>query len=150
MFQWDASQQKSFSDLKTRVNYCHCLAVSNHAKAFTLFTDASQSGLVAVLMQSYSRGKLGPIAYASHSLNTAEGNYSVTDHWPATFSFKGKLLSGRLARWALTTQEFNSEIEYISGRANTMADALSMNKSAVAEEPPQVEKKKSLLQLGHA
>ncbi len=74
------------------------------------------------------------IAYASRTLSDAESRYSVThlealaviwalkhyrdiiygysitiytDHSAVTQLFKGKNLSGRLARWFLTIEEFN-------------------------------------------
>ncbi len=41
--------------------------------------------------------------------------------------FKGRNLSGRLARWYLTIEAYNPEINYIKGKTNVVADALSCN-----------------------
>ncbi len=41
--------------------------------------------------------------------------------------FKGRNLSGRLARWYLTIQAYNPEIKYIKGKTNVVADALAGN-----------------------
>ncbi len=92
------------------------------------------TGLGGILMQPDRRGKLGAIAYASRSLNRAEGDHSVThleslaivwalkkfsdliygypvvvytDHQPVTYLFKNKKkLTGHLAGWAPVIQEF--------------------------------------------
>ncbi len=55
----------------------------------------------------------------------------LTDHGPVTELFKGKNLSGKLARWQLIIQDFNPTFQYLSGRLNTAADALSRNIASV-------------------
>ncbi len=47
-----------------------------------------------------------------------------TDHAPVTEVFKGRNLTGRLARWYLTTQEIGPTFKYLPGRANVVADSL--------------------------
>ncbi len=127
-FHWDAPQQKSFEELKHALTTTPVLQFPNYEKPFTLYPNASLSGLGAVLMQPDRCGKLGAISYASQSLNHAEGNYAVThleslaivwalkkfhdliygypvtvytDHLPVTYLVKDKQLSGCLARWAV-------------------------------------------------
>ncbi len=77
-FHWDSPQQKSFEKFQRALTNAPVLQFPNYEKPFTLNTDASVSGLGAVLMQPDHREKLGAIAYASRSLNRPEGNYSVT------------------------------------------------------------------------
>ncbi len=56
--------------------------------------------------------------------------YKITvyiDHSLIAEIFKGRNLSGRLARWYLTIQAYNPEIKYTGGHSNVVADALSRN-----------------------
>ena len=51
----------------------------DYEKAFILFTDASGTGLGAILSQKDKEGKEIVIGYASRSLTPAEKNYAITE-----------------------------------------------------------------------
>ena len=153
-FHWSAAQEQSFNKLKHALTNAPILVFPDYNKPFILYTDASALGLGAVLMQEGADSKNRVIAYASRTLNSAESNYSVThqealavvwalntfkdiifgykiicytDHSAITKLFEGRKLSGRLARWDLTIQEFNPTFKYVPGSANKVADSLSRN-----------------------
>ena len=79
------------------------LAYPSFDKPFMVETDASISGLGAVLSQVQEDKKLHPVAYASRSLSNDERNYSVTE------------LETLAVMWALTW--FHS---YLYGRSVTV------------------------------
>ena len=151
-FHWDAPQEESFKVLKEALTNAPVLIFPDYSKPFLMCTDASLVGLGAVLMQTDHRGKNQPVAFASRTLNSAERNYSVThlealaivwglkkfrdivygysvtvysDHAPVGDLFRGRNLTGRLARWKEVIEEYQPEFRYLPGRANVVADALS-------------------------
>ncbi|KAM8702411.1 hypothetical protein ACLKA7_007742 [Drosophila subpalustris] len=75
---WDASQERAFQELKTRLTEAPVLACPNFNERFSLQTDASDYGLGAVLTQRIE-GIERVIAYASRRLSPAEENYSTTE-----------------------------------------------------------------------
>ncbi len=164
LFLWDDAQQHSFITLKDALTHPSILAFPDYKLPFTMCTDASAHGISAVLMQTEEGKRPHAIAYASHVLTSAKSKYSVThlealavvwalqhsrdiifgypftvytDHTAVTQLFHGINLTGHLARWYLTIQQFEPTLKCLPGKANTVADALSRNipVAAVAQIP---------------
>jgi len=151
-FEWAEKQQNAFDRLKDRLQTSPILRYPDFEKPFIVYTDASGTGLGAVLSQVDDEEKEYVIAYASRSLNKAEQKYAVTDQeclavvW-AIDHFKhylglqpftiitdhsalkwlqtAQMPTGRRARWILTLQQYDFKIKHRSGKTNTNADALS-------------------------
>ena len=127
---------------------------------FVLQTDASSTGLGAVLLQEFE-DSLRPVCFASRKLLDREKRYSTiereclaivwavhkfvrflwgvrfvlqTDHRPLTYLRTSNFKNSRIMRWALSLQEFSFEVLPVSGRANVFADLLS--RSAVDQVIP--------------
>ncbi len=75
---WNTPQDRSFNDLKSALINAVVLAFPDYRIPFSLYIDASALSLGTVMMQPDARGKNRAIAYASHTLNEAEANCSVT------------------------------------------------------------------------
>lgn len=149
-FIWDENCQQSFECLKQSVISPPVLQYPDFAEnnTFTLQTDASGYAIGAIL--SNKDGK--PVAFASRNLNNAEKNYPtiekellaiiwavkhfrpylygrlfkiLTDHRPLVYLFGMKDPSSRLMKFRLLLEEYDFQVEYIKGKDNSAADALS-------------------------
>ncbi len=79
-FNWSDQCQQAFEQLKSNLTSPPILGRPNLQQHFTVYTDASDTGLGAVLTQKREQGMEKVIAYASRSLNQAKINYSVTEN----------------------------------------------------------------------
>ena len=134
---------------KTALTTLPVLAYFDRNKDHIIQTDASKTGLGAVLLQEGQ-----PVVYASRTLTDTECQYSnierellgvafglerlhhytfgkpitvETDHQPLTSIWKKTIVtsSPRLQRLLLRLAQYDVHIEYLRGRENVIADALS-------------------------
>ncbi|GKF37027.1 putative reverse transcriptase domain-containing protein, partial [Tanacetum coccineum] len=153
-FVWGDKQEAAFQLLKKKLCSAPILALPEGSEDFIVYCDASIKGLGAVLMQ---REKV--IAYASRQLKIHEKNYTThdlelgavvfalniwrhylyvtkctvfTDHKSLQHIIDQKELNMRQRRWLELLSDYDCDIRYHSGKANVVADALSMKE----REPP--------------
>ncbi|CAG8806024.1 8258_t:CDS:2, partial [Racocetra persica] len=78
-FRWEQEQQGAFEALKDHLTIAPILKYPDFDDRFYLYTDASGTGLGAVLAQKDESKKKHVIFYASRSLSKAERNYSACE-----------------------------------------------------------------------
>ena len=148
---WNEEQEVAFTSLIQKLSHSPILFLPNFSKEFILRTDASDSGIRAVLLQEHGEHKR-PVSYASKKLLDRETRYSViekecyaivwavqkfkcylygkefileTDHKPLVYLNTAKVANARLMRWALALQPYKFRFEGIKGKENVGADFLS-------------------------
>ena len=145
---WSPKEEAAFQEIKCRLcSHPVVLKLPNMTATFVVSTDASDTGLGAVLSQE---GHV--VEYASRRLSRAEVNYSATDrellaivwavekwrqylfghrfavftdHRPLTYLQSLKEPKGRMARWISKLQEYDFSLSYKPGPDNVVADCLS-------------------------
>lgn len=151
-FEWGEAQQRAFETIIEKLSNPPVLAYADYRKPFKLHTDASSSGLGAVLYQQQD-GIDRVIAYASRSLKPSERNYPahkleflalkwaitdkfhdylygasfevVTDNNPLTYVLTTAKLDATGHRWVAALSNYNFSLTYRSGKLNQDADGLS-------------------------
>lgn len=150
-FDWGTEQQSSFVALKKAISAGPVLILPDPKLPFVVHTDASGFAVGAVLQQDQGNG-LQPIAFLSKKMLPAETRYPVheqellaiitalgawrhylygakfvirTDHKSLEHFKTQPLLSARQTRWKDVIANFDFTIEYVEGKNNPVADALS-------------------------
>lgn len=150
-FEWTEECEKSFKILKEKMINAPILQYPDFKQPFIITVDASNYACGAVLSQNRNQEDL-PIYFASRGFNKAELNKSTiekelmaihfaikqfrpyifgtkftvrSDHRPLIYLFNMKDPSSKLTRIRLDLEEYNFTIEYIKGKKNVVADALS-------------------------
>jgi hypothetical protein len=153
-WQWSASEQAAFDELKKRITSSPILVFPDDDKPFRIEADSSDFATGAVLSQESSDGKWRPIAFLSKSLNEVERNYEIhdkemlaiirsleewrhflegaqhkveiwTDHKNLEYFMSAKKLNRRQARWSLYLSRFDFNMHHHPGRSMGKPDALS-------------------------
>ncbi|GJU81326.1 putative reverse transcriptase domain-containing protein [Tanacetum coccineum] len=147
-YEWGEEEEEVFQLLKHKLCSAPILALPEGTRDFVVYCDASHKGLGAVLMQ-----KEKVIAYASRQLKVHEENYITddlelgvvvftlrlwrhylygtkcmvfADHKSLQHILDQKELNMRHRRWIELLSDYDCEIRYHPGKANVIADALSL------------------------
>ncbi|KAL8565639.1 hypothetical protein ACOMHN_063470 [Nucella lapillus] len=151
---WGYPQQKAFQEIKERLTSAPVLAHYDVKKPTIIASDASCSGIGAVLIQT-DKGQRHPICYISRSLTEAEKNYATiekealavtwacerlseyvigldfvveTDHKPLVPLLTSTALSKmppRIQRFRLRLMRYSPKVIHVAGKDQLTADALS-------------------------
>ena len=146
-YEWSEKCQRSFDKLKAFLTEAPVLTQPTCGKEYVIFSDASLNVLECVLMQE---GKV--IAYASRQLKRHKKNYPMhdlelaaivftlkiwrhylygekcfiyTDHKSLKYLPSQRELNLRQRRWMELIKDYDYVIDYHSGKANVVANALS-------------------------
>ena len=146
---WESEQQSAFESIKHAITSLPVLAFFDKTKKHTIQCDASKKGLGTVLLQEskpvmylsralakteqrYSNIKreLLPIVFALERLNHNTFGRTITvqsDHQPLQSIWKKSIVSTslRLQRLLLRLAHYDINIEFLHGKENVIADALS-------------------------
>jgi hypothetical protein len=166
-FEWSDEAQSTFDKMKKVMSTCPVLSLPDFSQPFILECDASGEGVGAVLMQNRH-----PIAYESRKLRGPELLYTIydkemlaimhalakfrqylvgakfvvrTDHNSLKYFLAQKDLNERQQKWVSKIQAYNFDIEYVKGKNNVVADALSRRPSTYSMTEISVDWKSHLL-----
>nr|GEY64339.1 retrovirus-related Pol polyprotein from transposon 17.6 [Tanacetum cinerariifolium] len=111
-------QEAVFQLLKKKLCSAPILALPEGAENFIVYCDASHKGLGGAVLMQNEKG----ISYASRQLKIHEKNYTTHDLDLGAV----KELNMRQHRWLELLSDYDYEIHYHPGKANVVADALSI------------------------
>lgn len=148
---WMDEHERAFTELKRHISNPPVLLLPDVQSTFILRSDASNTGLGAVLLQE-ADGEKRPVAFASRKLIPREQKFSTIekealaivwavqhfqvylygqsfvlecDHKPLHYLGSAKDLNPRLMRWSLILQPYTFRVNYIKGGENVSADYMS-------------------------
>ncbi len=148
---WGPEEEEAFQRVKTALTSEPILRAPDFSCPFLVQTDASDTGLGAVLSQVQD-GEEHPVVYISRKLSPAEQHYAavkkealavkwavlelryyllgrkftlITDHAPLQWMARAKDTNARVTRCFLALQDFQFVVRHRAGTANANADGLS-------------------------
>ncbi len=148
---WGPTEEEALRRVKASLTSEPVLRAPDFNCPFLLQTDASDTGLGAVLSQIQD-GEEHPVIYISRKLTPAEQRYAtvekealavkwavlelryyllgrkftlITDHAPLQGMARAKDTNARVTRWFLALQDFHFTVRHRAGTANANADGLS-------------------------
>uniref|UniRef100_A0A9J8B9T8 ribonuclease H n=1 Tax=Cyprinus carpio carpio TaxID=630221 RepID=A0A9J8B9T8_CYPCA len=155
---WSPEAEEAFQQVKSALTTEPVLRAPDFTCPFLVQTDASDTGLGAVLSQVQD-GEEHPVIYISRKLTPTEQRYAVvekealvvkwavlelryyllgrrftllTDHAPLQWMARAKDTNPRVTRWFLALQDFHFTVQHQAGTANANADGLSRIGAAFA------------------
>jgi RNase H-like domain found in reverse transcriptase/Integrase core domain/Chromo (CHRromatin Organisation MOdifier) domain/Integrase zinc binding domain len=146
---WNEESIKAFHSIKESISRCPLMHFIDNESPIHLFTDASDYGVGGALFQLVD-GVMKPIAFVSKSLSFSQLNWSTiqkeaygvylccfkldallrdrkftihTDH--KNLIYMRSAPTSMVGRWFMALQELDFSIEYVKGKDNIVADAMS-------------------------
>lgn len=166
---WTPACQQAFEQVIESLTTAPVLGFADPQRPYVLHTDASTSGLGAVLYQE-QEGQLRVIAYASRGLSRSESRYPahkleflalkwsvaekfcdylygnhftvVTDSNPLTYILTTAKLDATSYRWLATLSTFSFKLVYRPGKLNADADGLSRRPHGELSDDPKSQKER--------
>ena len=150
-FDWTTECQQAFDRLKQLLVEAPTLAFPDISREYTLYTDASETCIGAVLVQDFGQGEQ-PIHYLSHKLSDTKRKWPIvekeayaiyyalqkldhylhgakfrirTDHKPLKYLLMSEMKNRKIQMWAIAISSYDCQIEYVKGKDNEQADMLS-------------------------
>ena len=162
LLQFSPDEQAAFHELKRLLTTDLVLRLPNNDLPFKVQTDASKSGVGAVLLQTYPDGD-HPVCYMSKKFTPSQKRWSPieqecyaivaavdtwhhylhgqrfiveSDHKPLESFTQKSQLNDKCERWRLKLQCYDFVVKHIKGVSNTMPDYLSRSPVSSASDDP--------------
>ena len=158
-FSWTQIHQTAFQSLKELLTSNYVMSHPDPQLPYKLYTDASDTCVGAILVQTKADGVEHVIQYVSHQLTRTQQRWATiekeayavvyaitklrpylygasfhvyTDHKPLTSLFTKQMVNTKIQRWAILLAEYGATISYRKGKHNIRADMLSRIPAEVA------------------